>query len=250
MSWGAPAAAQRSKSDGAALSKQTQALLDDVMSKRGLSLRAMQDVSESIKSGSGSWADTLNRTTASFHEAGSKSLSRTAGVRVPKFSGRGGGGPPPAPQLPGSFSGKRMLPGILRAAPPERDQFRGCAPGPSRDAEKDRLSEVMEHGRKGVADRQASMQEAAAARRAAAARAAAADPQEDLVNQLVDEIQERREFLEDMQAAGRGAEYDAKIRGEIAQRMRDLERLGVDVASSRPAARPPMQGPLVWTHPQ
>jgi hypothetical protein len=31
------------------MTKQTQALLDDVMSKRGLSLRAMQDVSTSIK---------------------------------------------------------------------------------------------------------------------------------------------------------------------------------------------------------
>lgn len=53
-----------------------------------------------------------------------------------------------------------------------------------------------------------------------------------MAHQVVEEIRERREFLEAMQSAGRGCEY-AGIRGEIAQRLKDLERLGVDVASSR-----------------
>lgn len=67
-------------------------------------------------------------------------------------------------------------------------------------------------------------------------------PQADLVMhvtchacaQIVAEIQERREFLEVMQSAGKAGEYEAKTKGEIAQRLKELEKLGFDVKSSRP----------------
>ena len=67
-------------------------------------------------------------------------------------------------------------------------------------------------------------------------------PQADLVmhvtchacTQIVAEIQERREFLEVMQSAGKAGEYEAKTKGEIAQRLKELEKLGFDVKSSRP----------------
>ncbi|KAG1666447.1 hypothetical protein FOA52_015117 [Chlamydomonas sp. UWO 241] len=92
----------------------------------------------------------------------------------------------------------------------------------------------MQHGAKGLKDLEAQERAAAASHEKAAARQSRVDPHEELVEQVVEEIRERREFLEAMQAAGRGAEY-VGVKGEIAQRLKDLERLGVDVASSRPA---------------
>eukprot|EP00955_Chlamydomonas_euryale_P018415 195805-Chlamydomonas_euryale.AAC.1 len=96
--------------------------------------------------------------------------------------------PPPPPLHPAECMRPRHDPGSTPIAPTpcrmhaaaRRHWFHPAAPAPRRTHA---AAQVMEHGRKGVADRQASMQEAAAARRAAAARAAAADPQEDLVNQ-------------------------------------------------------------------
>ena len=38
-----------------------------------------------------------------------------------------------------------------------------------------------------------------------------------------------------MKAAGKAGEYEGTIKGEIATRMKDLERLGLDVKSSRPS---------------
>lgn len=52
--------------------------------------------------------------------------------------------------------------------------------------------------------------------------------------QIVEEIKERREFLEEMQACRQAPKYEAAIKGEIASRMKDLERLGMDVKTSRP----------------
>jgi len=52
--------------------------------------------------------------------------------------------------------------------------------------------------------------------------------------QIIDEIKQRREFLEEMRASGRASQYEATVKGEIASRMKDLERLGMDVKTSRP----------------
>ncbi len=114
MSWGT-----QKRQEGPALSKETQQLLDAVMKDRGLSQRAMSDVSSSIKrethdvpcrnsmqgreqwlqtsskgcmgawarmraGGDGAWADHLNSTTASFKQAASK----TGKVNTPKFSSK------------------------------------------------------------------------------------------------------------------------------------------------------------------
>jgi hypothetical protein len=51
--------------------------------------------------------------------------------------------------------------------------------------------------------------------------------------QIIDEIKQRREFLE-MRASGKASQYEATVKGEIASRMKDLERLGMDVKTSRP----------------
>ena len=45
------------------------------------------------------------------------------------------------------------------------------------------------------------------------------DPRQELIDELVTEIKERQEFMEQMQAAGRGHEFDATIKAEIAQRL-------------------------------
>lgn len=42
---------------------------------------------------------------------------------------------------------------------------------------------------------------------------------------IVGEIEERREFLESMVAMGKGGEHEAQIKGQIAERMRDLATL-------------------------
>ena len=42
---------------------------------------------------------------------------------------------------------------------------------------------------------------------------------------IVREIDERREFLENMRAAGKGKEHEAAILGQISERMADLKVL-------------------------
>lgn len=46
--------------------------------------------------------------------------------------------------------------------------------------------------------------------------------------QIIDEISERREFLQSMRANGRGQEYEATVKAEVSQRLAQLRRLGVD----------------------
>lgn len=48
-----------------------------------------------------------------------------------------------------------------------------------------------------------------------------------LAAQIVDEVRERLTFLESMKALGRGGEYQSQIRGEVAGRLQELERLGL-----------------------
>ena len=56
--------------------------------------------------------------------------------------------------------------------------------------------------------------------------AAAAPPAERALRaQIADEIAERQEFLQSMRAMGRAGDHEAKITGEIAERLRDLKDL-------------------------
>lgn len=47
--------------------------------------------------------------------------------------------------------------------------------------------------------------------------------------QILDEIDERRNFLEDMRSKGQGQLYDAQMKGEIAERLAQLRRMGVSM---------------------
>jgi hypothetical protein len=57
------------------------------------------------------------------------------------------------------------------------------------------------------------------------------DAREELIDQIVEEVRERREFLETMSAAGKGSQYEG-IKVEIAARLVELERMGLDTKSS------------------
>ncbi|KAF5842779.1 hypothetical protein DUNSADRAFT_5151 [Dunaliella salina] len=209
------------KKDGlsnSGLSKETQALLDDAFKKRGLSLRGKEAAVNAIRGGDNGWVDTLQTGTAAFRSPAS---TQRTNVKVPKV-GQATHRPMPGP--PASFSGKRMQ----NAMPAnEREQFVGVRPAPDRALEKDRLAQLMELGAKGVkeVESQKAAQEAA---RLAAARRKPVDPKEALIDELILEIQERREFLEAMRAAGRAKEYEQAIRAEIQARMTRLKSLGVE----------------------
>jgi hypothetical protein len=45
--------------------------------------------------------------------------------------------------------------------------------------------------------------------------------------QIIEEVRERREFLEQMRAAGKAATYEAAIKADITQRLAELRELGV-----------------------
>eukprot|EP00899_Mesostigma_viride_P020082 jgi/Mesvir1/28075/Mv04668-RA.1 len=48
---------------------------------------------------------------------------------------------------------------------------------------------------------------------------------EELFSLLMSEIEDRKQFLDEMEAAGRRDQYEARINGEIAQRIKQLEKL-------------------------
>ncbi|GLC42172.1 hypothetical protein PLESTB_000638400 [Pleodorina starrii] len=212
------------KKDGlSSLSKETQDLLQGVMKDRGLSQRAVQDIASSLQRGDSAWVGHLNSGTASYQPPKSKTTSH---VKVPKV-GTSGGRAPAAPPLPGRFSGKKLQHEILRDTPPEREMFRGGAPAPNREAEKDRLSKVMELGSKGAREMEEKMAAMKREARERAERAKRLDVREEMIDQIVDEVRERLTFLESMRALGRAGEYEAHIRGEVAVRLKELEKLGL-----------------------
>jgi len=225
--------------DQLGLSKETASLLNDVMLKRGLSLRSQQDVANSLKQGDSSWVDRVSTGVAAFSAPTSKTKPP---VKVPKV-GRGVGMLPPA-MPPASFSGKRM---VAQMAPNERERAPAMAPGPNRDALKDACAAVVELGAQGVRERGRQQAEAAAAAERAAREARPVNVREALVDQLVQEIQERSEFLDAMRAAGRGGAYEAQVRGEISERMRALAKYGVDVGAGAPEPGTRVGGGAVTT---
>ncbi|KAG2496835.1 hypothetical protein HYH03_005240 [Edaphochlamys debaryana] len=194
------------------------------MKDRGLSQRAVQDVAASVQRGDGAWVNHLNTSTASFQPAKSKTAPP---VKTPRVGLGGPAGAPMAPPIPGRFSGKKMQHEILRDTPAEREMFVGGAPVVDREAEKDRLSRVMELGPKGVREMDAKLAAMKKEAQLKADRAKRADVREDMIDQIVAEVRDRLTFLEDMRRLGRGGEYEATIRGEVAARLKELERMGV-----------------------
>jgi len=188
----------------------------------GLSRRAKADIMSGMATGGGDWASQLSER-RTLRRAPTSSASRTIAPRV----GRGGAGAP----APGAALNAAPTRTTIRTRDAiaestgnyEREAFPGAPPGPSRDAEKQRLAEVFEWGRAGAQRIQEARRMAGRAPPPPAA--ADADPREAMVDQMVEEVRERREFLEEMQARGRGAEF-RHVQGEISQRLGELARLG------------------------
>ena len=126
-----------------------------------------------------------------------------------------------ARQLPGG-AGRVTQAEILRShgGSLERDQFRGGQPaGTSSEIQKEELQNLMTYGSK-------RLPEPARKRTgAAASNAPQCSAESSLRAQISDEIAERQDFLETMRAMGRGAEHEAKVKGEISERMQDLKAL-------------------------
>ena len=68
------------------------------------------------------------------------------------------------------------------------------------------------------------------------------DVREQKIDAVIEEIKERREFLEDMRARGRGEQYEAQIRSEISSRLHELKKLGQDVTPGRASLAAVAQG--------
>uniref|UniRef100_A0A2K6B4F8 Chromosome 22 open reading frame 23 n=1 Tax=Macaca nemestrina TaxID=9545 RepID=A0A2K6B4F8_MACNE len=105
----------------------------------------------------------------------------------------------------------RPRPSPMGGPPPTaREQFK-----PPRDLEKEkqRLQNIFAMG-KDPEERK---------RKAPPARQEAPAPEQDRFEELVKEIQERKEFLTDMEALGQGKQYRGIILAEISQKLREME---------------------------
>ena len=124
---------------------------------------------------------------------------------------------------------------ILREGAWESEAYTGQGTrGVDLDREKRRLQDTFHFAKMSPAERAAA--KAAGAARAAARRAAAeaqrappsaAEVREELIDQLVQEVQERQDFLEAMQRGGRGAQYEHQIKAEVSERLNRLRELGL-----------------------
>jgi hypothetical protein len=101
----------------------------------------------------------------------------------------------------------------------EREAFRGGGRTVDRDAEKARLQDCFAFGEAGAPQ----VVTARAAMRATHAVPKRSD-NEVLRDKIMTEIEERQQFLAEMRQLG-STKNDAQLRGEIAERMRDLKQL-------------------------
>ena len=121
-------------------------------------------------------------------------------------------------QIPGAHRKTREQILMEHGGTMERAQFRGAPPAPNRDAQKLALQQKFEFGYE--------LPSQPTAKAAAPAAPPKARREEDVLREkIVGEISERQQFLDAMRSAGKGAEYEDTITGQIAERMRDLKTL-------------------------
>ena len=238
MSWGSSKAEKKGSHGSTSLCKETEALLDEAMKKRGLSIRAAKEMKESIASGGSDPFLIFSSRTAQTSKA---LTSKAATNGIPKPA------PPSALQASGSpparFSNIRLREDIERLHGPvseHRDTFKPLPPVPSRDHQKDVLSNIMLHGDARKA-REAQILDARRREEAALKKEEEErqllDPKEALISQIFQEITERREHLEELVSRGLATSSNqkvAQIKGEIASRMAELAKLGFDTRAGRP----------------
>jgi len=115
------------------------------------------------------------------------------------------------------------------SAPTEREVYSGDGkPEANRNADKEKLQQHMQFNGDVPVPAPRKEQGGEAAEGAA-----------DGFSRVAAEIEERREFLEDMRAAGRGGEYDAMIKAQIAEKVRELEVLDDKISDEAAALANP-----------
>ena len=92
-------------------------------------------------------------------------------------------------------------------------------PGRDRDAERERLAQVMTHGRQLPEHEPPEEQESP-------------PPPPDRFEELWQEVEERRQFLAEMRRLGRGQQYEPIICGEVARLVREMEQLQTEEAAT------------------
>jgi len=232
MSWGSRTTAEKCKQPRGGLSKETQSLLDGIIGNKNLSKRAAADIREAAARGDSSWVQTLNSGVARQKPTNHLDRAHKPKVVAPRVGNACRHAPPSLPT--GTFSGKRTQPHIQASGPAEREQYQTRPPAPDREKEKDMLARRFEMGREAAMKLEAAELELQArARRGEAlqpsqpAKTREESAREQLIDQILDEVEERRAFLEEMRAAGRSAPYEGQIKGEIAERLAQLRRMGV-----------------------
>ncbi|GMH33110.1 hypothetical protein BSKO_00944 [Bryopsis sp. KO-2023] len=207
MSWGRQNA---NRDQSLNLTYQTKSFLDGLVQRRGLSKRAVDDVKRSIQNGTSGWVDVM--LTKECKPRTERRPRAHAGPRI-RITG-----------TPQRWAGKKMLDEILRDSPPERDQFHGGSICVDREAEKDKLIRKFAYGEQGASEIEAGQPDNRKSFHADARPAT-----EQMIDQIIDEIQDRRTFLERMRKCGREREYESQIKLEIASRLAELRGLGVKI---------------------
>ncbi|KAK9823514.1 hypothetical protein WJX72_003340 [[Myrmecia] bisecta] len=200
-------------------------MIEEVCRDRRLSHRTKADLQRSLAEGSTQWVSLLKDQCT---RSPLKPKSKTCGVAVPRvgLNKHAGQLSPPLARP----AGRKALQDVLRDSPSERDRFAGAAPGVDREAEKDRLALTFELGREGMQARQQAASTAQSLHQSQRAMQSAdqhVDPKEALIDQIVAEIQERREFLESARQQGQPSPCEARLKAEISSRLAELRRLGV-----------------------
>ncbi|CAG9462423.1 unnamed protein product [Pedinophyceae sp. YPF-701] len=211
----------RATSKKGGLSAGTQEFLAEVLNETGASRRLRSEVLTGAKQGT-DWVGALSTRTPNRHVSSTMRQSETLRKQtIQKHQ-------PRMMHVGAAKPGKKMADTIFEETGRyEREKFTGGGPVVDREAEKDRLALANEVGRKEAARiRNAQLAKQRAPPPAACAPSPPRDPRELLIDQLVDEVRERREWLEDMRARGLSAPYEEETTKEIRERLSRLRTLG------------------------
>lgn len=211
------------------LSDGTQALLDEFARRRGLSKRAMAELRKSLAEGSNQWVEALSTGTASQRQP----RASPGKLKVPRPTA----GIAPACQAPQPCRRRQQF--IAKQTNNyERDQYHRSQS--IKDAGAQRIEDqlIFEYGKQGLEEMRRLQAENSLHLGGPGAEHTVAedDPQavrDTLVEQIFNEIEERIQFQQDMQGVRGAKESCRAVRLEVAQRVSELARLGVDVSAAR-----------------
>lgn len=216
----------------AEVSSSTRDLLDSMMQNKNMSRRLKGDILKSLQSGSADWIEHWSSGKATSRLTESQKWSRRALPQV----GREKKTRELVLRLHGdavSKSGKKSSKDIEASGVLEREEYTGQGVrGTDRDQMKRELQDTCQFAHLTPQERREAKERAS--RRHAQKRAAAApegpteaERRDTLIDQLLDEISERQDFLNEMRALGKGEQYEAQMKAEVSARLHQLRQLGV-----------------------